>query len=187
MKIVNKLLILLVLGCYSFSLSAVPVNDGTLLVSDNPQIMTDKSITYTILYQMKNDNVFSGAKIKIKTTDGVVTINGTVLSQYQAGKIVELAESLGGVNDVDAAGLVSLADKQPLTDTIITAKIKGLLIREKLINKINLSISNLNVKTINGTVYLSGKTETADQLDHIINLAKSVPEVKRVTTQVAIG
>ncbi|MBV8802896.1 MAG: BON domain-containing protein, partial [Gammaproteobacteria bacterium] len=74
----------------------------------------------------------------------------------------------------------------PLTDTYITAKVKGLFIREKLFGKKDIAAINISVETKNGIVYLSGRVDNNDQIKNAIAIIKkSVPDVQGVEYSVS--
>ncbi|GAA0350150.1 BON domain-containing protein [Morganella psychrotolerans] len=65
-------------------------------------------------------------------------------------------------------------------DSTITAKIRG-----QLLNASGIDSNDIAVKTINGTVYLSGFVTTDAQRVQIIDIARNVPGVRAV--EVSIG
>lgn len=65
-------------------------------------------------------------------------------------------------------------------DSTITAKIRG-----QLLNATGIDSNDIAVKTINGTVYLSGFVTTDAQRVQIIDIAKNIPSVRAV--EVSIG
>lgn len=72
------------------------------------------------------------------------------------------------------------ATEQVMSDTAITAKIKGLFVSEKVFGDKDISISGVKVTTKNGIVHLKGVVETETQADNAIKIAKSVQGVKKV-------
>lgn len=67
-----------------------------------------------------------------------------------------------------------------MDDSTITAKIRG-----QLLNASGIDSNDIAVKTINGTVYLSGFVTTDAQRVQIIDIARNVPGVRAV--EVSIG
>ena len=120
------------------------------------------------------------------TTKGLVTIEGEVESNTQVSSLVEHAESIVGVVDVDTSKLTVKGSQDPLTDTITTAKVKGLLIREKLFGEKDVAAINTSVETKDGVVYLSGVMDNKEQINNAIDIIKrNIPEVKKVEYSVS--
>jgi len=60
----------------------------------------DGSITAAIKMKFANDELVSASNIDVDTTDGLVTLNGTVSSQEEADRAVQLAQTVDGVKNV---------------------------------------------------------------------------------------
>lgn len=60
----------------------------------------DGSITASIKMKFANDELVSASNIDVDTNRGDVTLNGTVASQLEADRAVELAKSVAGVKTV---------------------------------------------------------------------------------------
>jgi hyperosmotically inducible periplasmic protein len=60
----------------------------------------DGSITAAIKMKFANDELVSASHIDVDTTDGMVTLNGTVASQAEADRAVQLAQTVDGVKNV---------------------------------------------------------------------------------------
>ena len=94
---------------------------------------------------------------------------------------VEKADSIVGVADVDTTNLSIKDSKEPLAYMMITAKIKGLLIKEKLFGEKDVAPINTSVETKDGVVYLTGVVNNQAQIDNAISIIKnSVPGVLKV-------
>jgi hyperosmotically inducible protein len=65
--------------------------------------MDDATITARVKTMLLNDQQISATKIDVATTDGVVTVSGTVKSQAEAARAVELAKQVTGVREVKSA------------------------------------------------------------------------------------
>ncbi|HSF18283.1 MAG TPA: BON domain-containing protein [Vicinamibacteria bacterium] len=63
---------------------------------------TDASITAAIKMRMADDPVVSAMKINVDTTDGKVTLSGTVQDAAEEHQAVGLARSVNGVKSVDS-------------------------------------------------------------------------------------
>jgi hyperosmotically inducible protein len=65
--------------------------------------MDDATITARVKTVLLNDPQISATKVDVSTTDGIVTVSGTVKSQAEAARAVELAKQVTGVRDVKSA------------------------------------------------------------------------------------
>ena len=149
-------------------------------------IVDDSMITTKIKAKMLADKAVHSLGISVETKEGIVSLTGQVKTEAEAAAAIELAASTQGVKDVNADGLKVEGSTQPFTDAIITAKVKGAFVREKLFgNKLD-SVSTINVETKQGVVYLSGTLETADEAKNASKLAQAVGGVKRVESSIAV-
>ena len=60
----------------------------------------DATITARVKTALLNDPQVGGTKIDVETTQGVVTMSGTVKSEAEATRAVQLAKQATGVKDV---------------------------------------------------------------------------------------
>ena len=60
----------------------------------------DASITSAIKMKFANDELVSASKINVDTKDGYVTLTGTVASEAEATRALELGRSVDGVKSV---------------------------------------------------------------------------------------
>jgi hyperosmotically inducible periplasmic protein len=147
----------------------------------NQSPLSDEMITNKINQYIKDSKTLSALNIQVSTQKGNVTLSGITNSDTQASAIIEFAQSLRGVNDIDTKDLDVKNSKQPLTDMVTTAKIKGLFVREELFGEKDIASINTSVETKNGVVYLSGVIDNQQQIQNAIDIIrKSIPEVKRV-------
>lgn len=146
---------------------------------------SDSSITEYIKTNIKNSKMLSTTKVNVTTADGIVTLSGTVDSDSEASAIVELAESVVGVKSVRTTELTVTEGKQPFADMMITAKVKGFLIREDLFGDKDVASVNTSVETKDGVVYLTGIMDNKEQINNAVKIIeKNFPEVRRVEYRV---
>jgi len=60
----------------------------------------DGSITAAIKMKFANDELVSASNIDVDTSNGLVTLNGTVATQAEANRAIELAQTVNGVKNV---------------------------------------------------------------------------------------
>jgi len=90
-------------GCTATKNTGVAVGAGAKEAAQQVgDTATDASITAAIKMKMADDPVVSAMKINVDTTDGKVTLNGTVQNAAEADKAVALARSVDGVKSVES-------------------------------------------------------------------------------------
>lgn len=140
----------------------------------------DAVIVKSIKSNIHKSKTLSKLKIDIKSTDGNVVLAGNVDSDSQASSIVEIAQSIVGVKDVDASAIKVKDSSQPYADMVITAKAKGLLLREKVFGTKDVPAINLSVETKDGVVYLTGAIEKNEQIENAIKIIQGIKGVSKV-------
>lgn len=148
-------------------------------------VVSDSVITSKVKSKVAMDPGISVFKVSVSTRKGVVYLTGKVNSETDADALIQIAQSVNGVSDVNTYNLRVKGSQKPLTDTAITSKIKGLYVRDKLMGREIAPIA-VHVETNNGIVYLSGNVDNQLQSDNAIRLAKSVKGVKRVESRIEI-
>lgn len=151
-----------------------PVSDSAITKEINKKIAVDPLLRH------------SNLKVNVSTSNQIVTYSGVVNSDSEASTLVELAQSTVGVKDVDTSHLTVKGSSQPITDTMITAKVKGEFIKEKLFGDKDVSAWTIDVETNNGIVTLTGSAETKDQVKNAIKLAQATSGVAQVRYRVKI-
>ncbi|HEV2613219.1 MAG TPA: BON domain-containing protein [Gammaproteobacteria bacterium] len=165
---------IILLAGVSFSALAATSNTMGAAVSDSV-------ITGKIKSSLAMNEVTHALNIGVETNNGVVTLKGTAGSTTEASKAIEISESTVGVNNVNASQLLVSSSTQPLTDTYITAKIKGVFLKNNLATGID-----VKVETQDGVALLSGVVHTAAQREKLIALAKSVDGVSSVKSTLSL-
>jgi len=150
------------------------------------RITNDTAITTQLKSRIAQDPTISNFDVNVSTNHGVVIYDGEVNANNEASTLVEMAQSIKGVRDVDASRLHVKESDQPITDTIITAKVKGLFIQRKLHGNRDIAPMAISVETNNGIVYLSGKANSL-QKRNAIALAKQVKGVKQVVSRIQVA
>lgn len=143
--------------------------------------VTDSAITLKIKAKYLNDALLNPFDIKVTTTQGTVRLAGSVDTAIQYEQAVILAENTDGVLNVNVAHLVIKSSPTPSNDLVITAKIKGLYLKNSIFaNENSPETWAIHVETADGHVYLAGSVKNSAERDKAINLAKSVKGVKAV-------
>lgn len=154
--------------------------------ADVGQKIDDAAITATIKAKYAKDSLVSPFNIAVSTNNGRVVLTGKVDSGTQFQRAAMLANATDGVKDVDTSALSIKDSKRLVSDLLITAKIKALLIKNKILDPHSVQYWPVKVETNNGVVYLTGTVNKEIQRIKIINLAKSVEGIKNIKEDIKV-
>lgn len=95
-------------GCTAAKNTGTAVKEGTKEVADKTEDAgeavvdktTDASITSAIKMKLASDDLTDALDINVDTSNGMVTLKGTVSSQAEADRAIELARTVDGVKEV---------------------------------------------------------------------------------------
>lgn len=179
------------IGSYSWAQTEedIGTSDQMITPSNNRTIapVNDSQITSTIKDKFSNDNTLSNATLNVNTNKGVVNLSGNVDTVDQLSTATQIAQSTPGVVDVESSNVkVNNGSNRPFSDSLITAKIKGLFIQKKLFTDKDIAAMSISVETNNGVVSLSGTASNVEQIDNAIKIARSVKNVKAVKSTVTL-
>lgn len=151
------------------------------------QTVTDSDVNSAVKNKISAEPSLNGTLISTQTSNGVVNLSGKVDSDTQADTATELAQSTEGVTDVDSSNLTIKGSRHPIDDSVITSKVKGMFIQQKLFGDKDVSAITIKVETNNGIVSLSGSANNQQQIDNAINIAKAIKGVKQVKSTIKIS
>lgn len=175
---------------------------------------SDSDITGAVHNKLAADPTIPAADIDVRTHDGVVTLGGKVIGQSTADKAMQIARSVPGVRAVNSKmevktfvanrdtvnDMVETGDRtvgeedrrsEPgapydaggsATDASITAQVKDRLQRDEVTQALN-----IEVNTDNRVVKLRGLVNMKDEATRAVQLAESVPDVKRVDSDLKVA
>lgn len=128
-------------------------------------------------------NVDSFLKLDMTINQGRVLVTGVVQDPEERVEAIRLAWQPKGVkqviNEIQVAnsdGIVGYAK-----DTWITTRLRTAMTFDKNIQSINYSID-----TVKGVVYLIGTAQNQDEVNRVIEKARTIPDVKRVVSYVKL-
>ncbi len=153
----------------------------------------DASTTARVKYNLVWNRNTSGLDIKVKTSDGTVTLTGSIGSKIEKDLAVQIAKNTKGV--IDVMDRLEVSEKevdkeeksvlektgQFMGDAWITSKVKTVF----LFNK-NMEGSQITVTTQKGVVALEGSVKSEKQKQQAIQLANEVVNVKSVQSNLTI-
>jgi len=153
--------------------------------------VNDSVITAKVKSQFMTNDEVKASSINVETVNRVVKLTGVVDSSKEAITAVKIAQATPDVRDVDTQNLHVKKDDNvsqvSLRDDFITAKLLGLIARENILPKTNADSGKLNILTQNGDVILSGYLETNKELNRVVEIAHTIPEVKSVVSNVIVN
>lgn len=198
-----------------FLLLIVILASGAAAIADDSTTNTsDEAITEQIQSKLAGDSLLADATISVDTDSGFVTLNGIVKSAEQITRAEELAATVEGVRQVSSNLKVDSAseattvnaeiqeDRQDIPaqvsdnppsdnppvdpaianeDSVITE-----LVKKKMSDDSELSGDQIEVGTKDGVVELNGTVESQKEIDHAIQLVKSVDGVKEVKSNLIV-
>jgi hyperosmotically inducible protein len=157
------------------SVAMVMVGLPLQAANQDHRIESSAKSSYNFMTYLKDDN------IKVASSDGVVTLSGTVSQEYHKFLAQETVSGLAGVKTVNNQLMVIGDQPSEHSDGWITTKVKGVLAFHK-----NVSASDTEVTTQDGVVLLNGKAETEAQKQLTGEYAKDVDGVKEVRNNMIV-
>lgn len=177
-------------GCTSLAILGVGAGAG--VVTGGYIMGREKTVTQSVDDSVIDSQIRSELSKKfpgIFTNITIVTDNGCVLlaGNVQEEKYIQEAEkvawSVNGVKHIDNNLICDkkISTSQSLKDGYITSAC-----RTKLIATKDIKSRNIKIKTVSGTVYLSGTAQSKDKLEDIISVVKSIKGVEKVVSYIRV-
>jgi len=168
--------------------------------SDQP--VSDTVITTKVKALYAKDKDVSFRTVEVKTVNGVVHLSGTAKSKAEADKAASMARDVEGVKSVTneirvaaASAPAPAAEKpakdrpttakgsdHPIDDSVITTKVKARLVKDRQVHA-----RDIEVKTVNGVVELSGTVRSKREASKAASLARNVKGVKSVKNDLQVA
>lgn len=157
----------------------------TQVIASQPPAVSDSEITARVKEGLAGVPSLKGADIGVTTSDGVVTLSGTVSDPHAKFAAANTAILVEGVRVLDDELKVKsnrnlVAEARPakrgISDDKITADVRELLAQ---------SIPKryrIDAKTEHGVVYLSGDVMDGDAIERLKGMVAQVDGVKHVNT-----
>ena len=145
---------------------------------DSEMRTTDEGLAERIANVLKWNVSVRGEGVKAEVKNGVVTLTGEVEWQHQRANIERNIEHVGGV-----ANVISLITIKPrLTGSDVKKQI-----REALERHAEIEASKITVKTLNGTMTLSGTVDSLAEMDRVENAAWSAPGISKLVNNLYVA
>jgi osmotically-inducible protein OsmY len=126
-------------------------------------------------------NLETFAKLNLTVDQGRVLITGVVQNPDMRVEAVRLAWQVEGVKQVINEIRVANSDGFPgyVRDEWITTRLRTAITFDKDVRSVNYSID-----TVQGTIYLMGAAYSQMELNRVIEIARTIPNVKQVISYV---
>jgi hyperosmotically inducible protein len=160
---------------------------GALLIAATPTPgfadATDSWITAKTKIAMITAEGVNGTAVNVDTVDGSVTLHGKVTSEAEKTQAESVARGIDGVRQVRNLLQVvpeSAESAVKATDAEIEQRVKQALEADKSLGDSSISVQSVN----QGMVLLAGEAKTMGDHLEAIRAARSVPGVRRVTSEI---
>lgn len=157
------------------------------LVWAQSALVFDADIVKNLQAKYATDKLTQNLSVNIVSQEGKVTLSGSVDTSEEANQLISIAKDTAGVKEVESNHLKVKSSNHPLTDTLITAKVKMAFIHEKLFGGKDVSLNDVKVKTVDGIVHLSGSVNNSDAAATAIKLTKTIEGVKGVDSKIVVN
>ena len=147
------------------------------------QGIDDNEISFEINRRLaqKDETLFK--RVSTQVRHGRVVLTGFVRNEEDSATVSKIAWGVDGVKQVDnelqTGTPTTFAEKAD--DSLITTKLKAALLADSAIASFNYS-----VKTVRGTVYLSGMAASDAELKRVIAHARDISGVRNVVSNVDV-
>lgn len=145
------------------------------------QGINDNEISFEINRKLAAKSSDLYARVSTQVRQGRVVLTGFVANEADSAAVSKIAWSVGGVRQVDnelqTGNPTSFAEKAD--DSLITTKLRTAILADSKIESLNYSI-----KTVRGTVYLSGLAKNQAELTRVIGHAREIKGVRNVVSNV---
>jgi len=157
--------------------AAVFITSTPLRASEtDDRIESSAKQSYVFQTYLKHD------AIQIESTDGVVTLTGTVASEPQQTLAEDTVAGLPGVKRVDNQLKVKGEIPEKDSDAWLTTKVKTALLFHR-----NVSATQTEVNTNKGIVTLKGEADSQAQKDLTMEYVKGIDGVKDVNNKMTVA
>jgi osmotically-inducible protein OsmY len=147
--------------------------------ADAPDVWVTTKVKMALL--MADD--VSATAVRVDTNEGKVTLHGTVASADEKARAERAAQGVEGVHEV--RNLLQVVEKPRQDSTAADDEELSAEVEKRLGEDPALRESKLGVKSVNqGVVLLEGEAQTLSAHLHALEVARGVPGVKRVASEI---
>ncbi|GGC67481.1 BON domain-containing protein [Undibacterium terreum] len=144
----------------------------------------DSVVTTKVKAALVQDEQVKSMDVKVTTNKGQVMLSGFADNQAQIDRSIAVAKGIEGVTDVDnklslKEGKQTVGNK--IDDSVITAQVKSAMLADPDMKSLDVSVT-----TRKGEVQLSGFVNNDTQLNHAVDVAKTVDGVVTVVNHMSL-
>lgn len=150
------------------------------------QNLTDTMITTKVKTRIAKNKNLNPLKISVTTHQGIVTLKGYAKNKQAFVDTLRIATTTKGVKGVNTSDLEIKHVNSSFADAYITAKVEAAVLEAKVFDSEDIPLVGINVKTKNGTVFLSGKNVSQHAIDAMIKRVNRVKGVKKVVSRLEV-
>ena len=154
---------------------------GTQSVLAQGNVVTDSWITMKVHAQFVPEKALGNSDINVDTTQGMVTLRGTVVSEGGRERAVAIAKATDGVKGVTDRLTIATPPAGKMTDGWIKSNVYGKFVTEKALDG-----SDINVDVADGAVTLKGAVRTEAARLRAVAIAKATEGVKSVKDSMTV-
>jgi len=162
-------------------------HSASSLAQNTASLVQDAAISGYINTKIAFNRNLADYDIDVSTNQGVVSLSGTLYFDSEASELIEMTTATAGVTGVDANKLSIVRSQQSFSDLVIAAKIRGLLVRERLLNNKSNPQVSIRCESKKGVVRLTGTATELAQLQRAIRLSRTIKGVTRIESEVKIA
>jgi osmotically-inducible protein OsmY len=151
------------------------------LLSVDTEWREDEKLREDIQFALDSDSALAGWDIKIRVTQGVVTLSGNVKSPYQKEHATEVASRILGIRDVLNDLEVSRLDKY--SDTTLEERLRSRLKADWETHSV---AGQIDIKAKNGVATLSGEVNTWSEYKEAARAASLTDGVWEVVNRLRV-
>jgi len=155
------------------------------LASKDNNVVKDQIIHAAVKARLLMEDDIKGTDITVSVQNRIVHLKGVVETNLQAERAATIAMTVIDVEDVNTDDLKLTTGKNPLLDTLITAKVYGKIKHLMLHNKIA-NETDIKVETKNGVVHLQGHSVGEIDKKVIVDLVSKINTVKNVKENIYV-
>jgi len=167
------------------ALAVLVLGAGACATTQPPgQQVDDAAITAKVKTKITSDPELNPFNIDVDTTDGVVSLRGTVSTEEKAAEAVKLARHTEGVVNVENRLRVGrgVTVGERVDDAALASKVDA-----KLVADPEVAANNVDVDVQDGVVTLSGVVKTARAKQRAEDVARRIEGVRRVINEIKVG
>jgi len=161
--------------------ASVAVSTANVAVADDS--MPDPWITTKVKISLLTAKDVHAMDVNVDTTDGRVTLHGSVPSAAEKARATELTKSIDGVREVrNLVQVVAPGDEKAMevADEALMEQVKEALAKDPALEDSDISVRSVN----DGVVLLGGKAKTMSDHLRAIDDAVRVPGVVNVASEI---